>query len=114
METISWKNGCALPVGNFLGLVLKAPGRRIADHGHANANADGAGKRRSCVQIRTTGKTNDTPRARGVLAIPTTGASIAGHTPNTESATRLSSERAGTLKESSMLQIWTCQSPLVP
>lgn len=114
METISWKNGFALPVGNFSGPVLKVPGRPIADHGHANVSGADVGKRRSCVQIRTTGKTNETPRARGVLAILITGASIAGRIPSTASATRLSSEPAGTLKESSMLQRWTRQNLLAP
>ncbi len=114
METISWKNGCALPAGNFSGLVLKAHARRIADLGHANGSVGGAGKKRSCVQIRTTGKTNETLRVRGVLAILTTGASIARRIPSIGSATGPSSELAGTLKESSMLQRWTRQSPLVP
>lgn len=114
METLSWKNGFALPVGSFLGLVLKVPGRPIADHGHANASVGGAGKKRSCARIPTTGKTNETLRVRGVLAILITGVSIAGRIPSTASATRLSSEPAGMLKESSMLQRWTRQSPLFP
>jgi hypothetical protein len=114
METLSWKNGCALPAGSFSGLVLKVPGRPIADRGHANENGADGGRRRSCVQIRTTGKTNDTPRVRGVLGILTTGASIARRIPSTASAIRLSSEPAGTLKESLMLQRWTRQSLLAP
>lgn len=98
METISWKNGCALPAGNFSGLVLKVPGRPIADRGRASENGADGGRRRSCAQIRTTGKTNETPMARGVLAIPTTGASIASRILSIESATRLSSVLAGMLR----------------
>ena len=97
-----------------IAIALKALGRPTADRGHANESVGDGGRKRSCARIQTIARTSEAPKARGVLGILTTGASIAGRTPSTASATRLSSELGGTPNETSMLQRWTRQSLLVP
>lgn len=114
MEAISWKNGYALPAGNFSDLVPNVPARPFAGRGHVNESADSGGKKPSCAWTRTIGKTNEVLSKPGVPVTLSTGVSIAGRTPTTASATGLNSKPAATLKQSSVLQRWTRQSPLVP
>lgn len=88
METILWKNGCALPAGNFSGLVPKVPDRPFAGRGHVNESADSGGRKPSCVRTRTIGRINEALNKPGVPAARTTGASTAERTPITASATK--------------------------
>lgn len=113
METISWKNGCASPVGNFSDLALNVPARATAVRRPASESADGDGRKPNAEQTLTIEKTSATPSKPGLNAMPTTGGSTAEPTPSIANETEPNSVSGIASRQSPPLQRRTRRRPRV-